>query len=73
MRSSCTCPPADVDSRTLVRDPKCPEHGLDTLQLPELRRFVYDDEIEVYAEDQAAADKLHQRMVDDRPKTHDLP
>ena len=51
-------------------DPRCPEHGLRTLDIPkELLHFSYEDGIEVHAKDQAAADEMHAGIVSRRRMT----
>ena len=52
------------------RDPRCPEHVLSTLAVPDdLLNFEYEDGIHVHAEDQAAADEMHAAMVARRRPT----
>ena len=60
----CTCPPAVDGEQPIRRDPRCPEHGLSTLTIPDdLLRFQYEDGIEVHAENRAAADEMHAAMA----------
>lgn len=59
----CTCPPSATGHQVISRDPRCPEHGLHTLRIPDLLPFTYEDGIRVHAENQAAADEMHAAMA----------